>query len=197
LLRCWIAVLIVLGPGCDGFREVNDGGPPSDSTSEQPQHDGVQGHDAEADLPSLNLDGLDLGGKLPAGSCCAKPGDCVSNLCTQAGGPPYCNKVCDPSLDDCPVGFGCDPQMKQCVPPPAGSHQCGPHVVQATNQPTGGCCGKDGDCLSGRCINVGVGDYFCTQPCTRSPDNCPVGLVCSSSGEALCATPTDSTCSYK
>lgn len=181
-----LALLAACGP----FTEVADGsvdtwGP------DGPARDG-----ALDKTPTADHAGPDLGGKRLAGECCSKAEDCVSDLCTQQGsGPAYCNKACTVDPDDCPVGFGCDGQSRRCMPPPIGDYACGAHVVQAGPQPLGGCCGKTSDCTSGHCINVGTGDYFCTQGCTSTPaDTCPAGYACSTAD--LCATPSASSCTY-
>jgi len=177
-------LLALLLAACDGLREVTD-----TSIADAGQHE--LSVDAHTNSP-------DAQGPLAAGGCCAKPADCSSGQCDQVGtGPPYCSKTCTVSSDDCPVGFGCDPGLLRCVPPPAGPYQCGPHVVAAKPQPLGGCCGKISDCVGGSCINVGDGAYFCSQSCTRSPDNCPTGFACSSLGTPLCVSLSTSTCAYK
>ena len=181
---------LALLAACDPFTEVSDGS----VDARAPDGPGLDraGGEARVDLAPK----ADLGGKRLAGECCSKAEDCVSNLCTQqGGGPAYCNKVCATDPDDCPVGFGCDGQSRRCMPPPIGDYACGAHVVQALPQPLGGCCGKLSDCASGHCINVGTGEYFCTQSCTSQPtDTCPTGYACSTAD--LCATPGASTCTY-
>jgi len=181
---------LALLAACDPFTEVSDGGVDVQATDGAAQDH--PGGEALADAAPA----ADLGGKRLAGECCAKEGDCVSGLCTQQGsGPFYCNKVCNTSPDDCPVGFGCDGQTRRCMPPPIGDYACGAHVVQAGPQPLGGCCGKQTDCTSGHCINVGAGEYFCSQSCTSQPtDTCPVGYACSTAD--LCATQGASSCTY-
>jgi hypothetical protein len=179
---------------CSSFSEVEDAGSFSDGkahdgkTHDDKAHDG-KAHDGEPSNP-------DLGGKRAAGDCCAKDGDCASGKCYALGsGPSFCTKTCTTQPDDCPVGFGCDAKMKLCVPPVA-SYNCGPRASTAGPQPIGGCCGKKQDCVSGECLIVGAdGQYFCSQTCTRSPDDCPPGFVCSTA--SLCATPGTSTCSFK
>ena len=193
-MRACSLIAALLLARCSTFSEVSD--------SSTPRGDGVRS-DLEADgtRPSVGSVGEpspapDLGGKRAAGDCCAKDGDCASGKCYVLGnGPSFCTRTCATGTDDCPVGFGCDASTKLCVPPVA-SYNCGPEASTAGPQPLGGCCGKKEDCLSGECLVVGSdGQYFCSRTCTRSPDDCPPGYVCSTAG--LCATPGTSTCSFK
>jgi len=209
--RAWIAVGLLLGSAasaCNGFREVPDGavgdGPRSDRGPVDMVHDTPpateQGLPSDGPRPEQGNppDGAsvpDWGDKLPAGECCGKGTDCASGMCWYLGtGPTYCSKTCTTSPDNCPVGFFCSPQNNACVPPEE-TYSCGPQVAVAKPQPFGGCCGKKEDCLSGHCLVVGTGQYFCSQACTRSPDNCPTKYLCSLS--LLCVTTADSTCAYK
>ena len=203
--------ILLLLTACEGFTEVTDSRPadaggdglPADAGGDGPPQEGGPTDDGPPTDSKPTDDGPpkdskpspDLGGKRPAGDCCAKNGDCLSDLCSQLGtGPTYCNKVCTIAPDDCPVGFHCDPSSNHCMPPSSGGYQCGSHVVNASVQPMGGCCGKLQDCQSGKCISVGVGAFFCTQTCSTQPDDCPVGYVCSASN--ICGTPDVSTCQY-
>jgi hypothetical protein len=54
---------------------------------------------------------------------------------------------------------------------------------------TGHCCGKSEDCVGNSCLNFGGGPYYCSEPCTKDPDTCPIGLFC---GMGLFCVPPNS-----
>jgi hypothetical protein len=191
VLPLWLSITVC---GCGGFAEVPTDAAvaPTDAAVEDGKINGV---DSMVDGPAAqDLEAQDLGGKLPFGGCCGKKEDCASGLCLYLGsGPTYCSETCTPAPDSCPVGFACSKES-YCVPP-TEHYVCGPQVTGAKPQGFGGCCGKQEDCTSGKCLSAGTGAYFCSQPCTKDPDNCPVKYVCSSSLSCLPSS-MQSTCIF-
>lgn len=185
MMRIWLVLLAQLAlSGCDGFREVRDGG------GDAPVIDG-KAMETGAHDRGTGTDGA--GGQL--GSCCAKAKDCSSAICINfESGPYFCTRKCLPTSDDCPVGLFCS-LSGYCVPPNV-NYTCGPEVAAARHpQPYGGCCAKKSDCESKHCMSRGdEGQYFCSQKCTRRPDDCPAGYSCSLS--LYCLPPGDSTCTF-
>lgn len=181
----WVALL----GGCGGFAEVADAG-----LRDGPRTDGsdAAGSDAAAGDGVSPRDGQ--AGKLAVGACCGKKEDCASGLCFYLGsGPSFCSATCTKTPDSCPVGFLCG-LASYCVPP-SEPYQCGGFIAAAKPQGLSGCCGKSEDCLSGRCLALGGGPYFCTETCTKTPDSCPVKYFCGASLE--CVHSGTYTCSYK
>lgn len=184
----WLPLSITVC-GCGGFAEV-----PIDASVEDGGIDVDVGNSADGP-PGQDLEAQDLGGKLPFGGCCGKKEDCASGLCLYLGsGPTYCSQTCASAPDSCPVGFSCS-LASYCVPP-TEHYVCGPQVTGAKPQGFGGCCGKEEDCTSGKCMSIGMGAYFCSQPCTKSPDNCPVTYFCSDTLSCLPSS-MQSTCTFQ
>ncbi len=181
--RALALVAVSLSSACGGFTPRVDAA--GDARGESSLADARR---SEGPAPELAP-----GGKLAGGECCAKSPDCASGHCVRLGaGPLYCAGTCDPASDGCPVGFRCG--MDRICAPMSSTYDCGPQVAKAKAQPMGGCCAKKSDCVSGQCVAMAGGQYFCTVICTRQPDDCPTGYVCSTAN--LCGTMTTSSCTY-
>ena len=186
-----LAWLCLFG-ACSGFNSVElDGSAPWDLPF---AGDDAHPKDAEDDRAdgALLQDGQTPTGKLKAGHCCAKHEECESNQCGGwVGHPNTCSPTCIPAEkpDTCPIGFSCRSAYSLCYPPGVGPYECGPQVANAKQQPQGGCCAKDSDCLGNECTAWGEMPGICADPCDPDNDTCAVGYACRQA-EKVCA-PSD------
>ena len=81
------------------------------------------------------------------GEICVGSDDCAEGLCLNLGAVSACSRSC--SLEACPDGDSCLKVGAQYVCMPMASY--------------GGKCANNSDCISGMCLNTGVG-WICTQP---------------------------------
>jgi len=115
------------------------------------------------------------GGDPPAGKAlgeqCATQTECGTPLFCQPiqGGGGFCSQFCEPTLDDCPSGFGCfaysNADGGACLPTGDAKKGLGED-----------CTGQD-QCETNLCYPSMTGGWQCRNPCQDDPD-CPAGEEC-------------------
>jgi hypothetical protein len=104
------------------------------------------------------------------GSLCQGPGDCLSQLCLDAGTGSYCSEECDSKA--CPFGDTCTPVnggavQNACIP----NSGVGPAEL-------GERCQDALDCASQICVPLSNAESVCTEQCSVQQNNCPGGFGC-------------------